>query len=154
MTTYAATKAFVLSFSEGLYVESQEKGGDVRIVCLCPGGTRTDFDFGQGEGAERGRFEKMPMDTAESVARVALDGLDANAMTVISGTFNHLVPLGARLLPREVTARVSAGLFRPVNLTPAQRSSLPAWKKAAVLTTGAAVIAAIAVGWRNLKANS
>jgi len=41
MTTYAATKAFVLSFSEALSEENRPFG--VRVMALCPGVTETNF---------------------------------------------------------------------------------------------------------------
>src|SRR5574337_1252022 len=40
-STYAATKAFVTSFSMGLAEEVRPHG--IRVVTLCPGGTRTNF---------------------------------------------------------------------------------------------------------------
>src|SRR5918911_1610120 len=41
MATYAATKAFVLSFSEALWEENRERG--VKVLALCPGVTDTNF---------------------------------------------------------------------------------------------------------------
>src|SRR4029453_11779386 len=41
MAVYFATKAFVLSFSEALHDEVKRHG--VKVSCLCPGPTRTEF---------------------------------------------------------------------------------------------------------------
>lgn len=40
-TNYAASKAYLLHFTEGLWYELKEKGIDV--VAVCPGGTKTEF---------------------------------------------------------------------------------------------------------------
>ncbi|MFM6407432.1 MAG: SDR family NAD(P)-dependent oxidoreductase, partial [Microcystis sp.] len=41
LSVYAATKAFVLSFSESLWAENKDKG--VKILALCPGPTESNF---------------------------------------------------------------------------------------------------------------
>lgn len=111
MATYGATKAFVLSFSEALWAENRERG--LRVVCLCPGGTATNFH--QGLEGERGRFERLPQHTPDQVARAGLDGLDRDALCVIVGTVNYIGTLLVGLLPRAAVVGISAVLFRPVS---------------------------------------
>ncbi|XZN99430.1 MAG: SDR family NAD(P)-dependent oxidoreductase [Microcoleus sp.] len=41
LSIYAATKAFVLSFTESLWAENKDLG--IRVLCLCPGPTESDF---------------------------------------------------------------------------------------------------------------
>ena len=113
MATYAATKAFVLSFSEALWSETRERGGDVRVVCLCPGGTATNF--GAAVGSERGRFEDAPSSTPESVAVVGLDALDRSASYAVPGLANYLGSLATRLGPRAMVADIAATIFRPAD---------------------------------------
>lgn len=110
MATYAATKAFVLSFSEALWSETRERGGDVRVVCLCPGGTETDFGAVAGD---RGKFEDARYATPESVAVCGLDALDRNASYVVAGVANYVGALATRLAPRALVADYAATLFRP-----------------------------------------
>ena len=112
MGLYAATKAFVLSFSEALWAESQEWGGnhDVRIVCVCPGDTKTNF----GDGMTRGRWENGPQSTPKDVAVCGLDALDRNASYQVVGTANYVVTLGSRWVPRAMLVHRTAALFRPV----------------------------------------
>ncbi|MDJ0899925.1 MAG: SDR family NAD(P)-dependent oxidoreductase [Xenococcus sp. MO_188.B8] len=40
-SVYAATKAFVLNFTEALWAENRNTG--VKILALCPGPTKTEF---------------------------------------------------------------------------------------------------------------
>lgn len=108
MATYGATKAFVLSFSEALWAENRDRG--VRVVCLCPGGTATDFDFG---AAERGAFEGFLKSTTVEVAKAGLDALDRNASYVVVGRANYASSLAVRLAPRALVARAAAAMFRP-----------------------------------------
>jgi short-subunit dehydrogenase len=108
MATYAATKAFVLSFSEALWAENRGRG--VRVVCLCPGSTDTAFEF---DSAGRGEFERWPRSSPEEVARAGLDALERDASTVVVGRGNYLQVLSVRLAPRSVIARITANIFRP-----------------------------------------
>ena len=58
MTTYAATKAFVLSFSEALWEEARDTG--VHVSCLCPGPTASKFRERAGTGKTRlGKTSKV-----------------------------------------------------------------------------------------------
>ena len=109
MATYGATKAFVLSFSEALWAENRDRG--VRVVCLCPGKTETNF---AAESERSGsRFEEWEDSTAEEVARAGLDALERNASFVVVGRSNYIGTLSARIAPRAVMARSTANIFRP-----------------------------------------
>jgi len=121
MATYGATKAFVQSFSEALWVENRDRGNDVRIVCLCPGGT--DTNFGAVVGNERGRFESLPPSAPQAVAQVGLDALDRGAPFVVVGALNYIGTLMPRLTPRPVTARIAGALFRPQGQTAGAQKS-------------------------------
>ena len=68
MATYAATKAFVLSFSEALWEENRAHG--VHVMALCPGVTETNFFE-----AARGRSRRRAFQTPEEVVDTALRGL-------------------------------------------------------------------------------
>ncbi|MBC7805094.1 MAG: SDR family NAD(P)-dependent oxidoreductase [Akkermansiaceae bacterium] len=113
MAVYGASKAFVLSFSEALAVETTEQGADgVRIVALCPGGTATNF----GDGMLRGHFEKTRQHTPEQVAEETFAALDKNTPVAVVGTANYWMTLSGRLAPRRTVAEVAGGLFRPADL--------------------------------------
>ena len=113
MSVYGATKAFVLSFGEGLAREMDERGADgVRIVTLCPGGTQTNF----GDGMLRGQFEGAKQDTPERVAEETLLALDRGDAVRVVGATNYAMTLAPRLLPRGVITKIAGDIFRPAGL--------------------------------------
>lgn len=101
MAVYAASKAFVLSFTEALWAENRSTG--VRVLALCPGSTATRFFEAAGkEFLTRGR------QTPEQVARVAIHALlNKQGPTVISGAGNLIRSSGYRFLPRAFIARMA-----------------------------------------------
>ncbi len=96
--TYAASKAFVHSFSEA--VHSELSGTGVSVTSLCPGFTRTEFE--QAAGAE-GAASKLPGFTwmeSDVVAREAIEGMLAGKRTVVPGVLNKAVSTTGRYVPR------------------------------------------------------
>ncbi|WP_432840951.1 SDR family NAD(P)-dependent oxidoreductase [Dactylosporangium sp. CA-092794] len=105
MAVYAASKAFVLSFTEALWGET--RGTGVRVLTLCPGATETAFFTNTGkEFLTRGR------QTPAEVARTALNALDGHAPTAVSGLANRLSSAGYRFLPRAAMIRFSQDAVR------------------------------------------
>lgn len=92
---YAATKAFVLSFTEALAEEV--KGTGVRILALCPGSVRTEISvFAHNEGL----LGKLPSLTADQVVRTGLRALDDGRVVKVVGGLNQFLPFMDRLMPR------------------------------------------------------
>jgi hypothetical protein len=111
LTVYAATKSFVLSFSEGLSTEL--KGTGVGILALCPGLTRTEF-LEVAETHTQGLLvNRLPAMTAEDVVRAALQGLDRGAVRVIPGLSNRALAAVQGFLPRSWVRGVAGALYRP-----------------------------------------
>ncbi|HEY0320759.1 MAG TPA: SDR family oxidoreductase [Pyrinomonadaceae bacterium] len=107
MTTYAATKAFVLSFSIGLWEENRPLG--VQVMALCPGMTDTNF-------FEAAHIDKPPMrmsQTPDEVVDTALRGLKRHKSHIVSGWSNYLLTESERLVPRRLVARVVGSALRP-----------------------------------------
>ena len=107
MATYAATKAFVLSFSEALWEENRKRG--VHVMALCPGVTETNF-------FEASKMDRPPMRTAqtpEEVVDAALRGMARKKPVVISGWTNLFMVESERLFPRSVVTRVAGKAMRP-----------------------------------------
>lgn len=108
MATYAATKAFVLHFTEAIALELQGTG--VRAMALCPGPTRTEFDDVAGVSV---LFDKsLPM-SAAAVVRSALRALDRGHAICVPGAHNLVLAQGPRLVPRSVLRRIIGPIFQP-----------------------------------------
>jgi uncharacterized protein len=116
MALYAASKAFVRNFTEGLHDEL--RGGPMSATCVCPGGTKTAFHAAAGAG-DYGWLANLSMMTAEAVARTAVQSMLAKERTVIPGLMNKLSCWGVRLVPR----RFASWMSRRVLGTP--RLALP-----------------------------
>jgi uncharacterized protein len=106
MATYAATKAFVLSFSEALWEENRPHG--VKVMALCPGVTDTNF-------FEASRMQRPPArtsQTADAVVDVALRALARGKSSVISGWTNLFMVETERLVPRSIVLRIAGTMLR------------------------------------------
>jgi hypothetical protein len=108
MATYAATKAFVLHFTEAIAQELQGTG--VRALALCPGPTRTEFEH--VAGVQSLFSMSMPM-SSEAVVRSALRALDRGHAICVPGAHNLVLAQGVRLVPRTALRRVVGGIFAP-----------------------------------------
>jgi len=106
MATYAATKAFVLSFSEALWEENREHG--VHVMALCPGVTETNFFAAS-------KMDRPPMrtiQTPEEVVETALRALGHRKQSVISGWTNWLAVEAERFVPRSVVTKIAGKALR------------------------------------------
>ncbi len=106
MATYAATKAFVLSFSEALWEENRPHG--IKVMALCPGVTETNF-FEVAHG------QKPPArvaQTPEDVVETALRGLARGKSHIVSGWTNRAMMEAERLAPRSLVTRVAGRMMR------------------------------------------
>ena len=106
MATYAATKAFVLSFSEALWEENRQFG--VHVMALCPGVTETNF-------FKASRMERPPMrtiETPEDVVETALRALKHRKPSVISGWTNWIAVEAERFVPRSFVTKIAAKALR------------------------------------------
>ncbi|GAE34837.1 SDR family NAD(P)-dependent oxidoreductase [Halalkalibacter akibai] len=104
MSVYAATKAFVLSFSESLHSELKQKG-DIAVTALCPGPTKTNF----ATVANVGHLEEIFNVHGTTAQEVALSGYNAmkkELPVVVPGwKFRSMVGL-TRLLPRQLLQKI------------------------------------------------
>jgi short-subunit dehydrogenase len=118
MAVYYASKAYVLSFSEGLHHELRPRG--VRVTCLCPGPVETEF------AARAGAIERGPPGIlAVSAARVAEEGyrgLMRGKPVVIPGAANKIVSFLPRLLPKSLILAILAERQRRRTPSPALRT--------------------------------
>lgn len=94
--TYAASKAFVVSFSQAVREENRDTG--VRVACILPGITQTNLD-GQGHGERRGIIDLVGIDDPADVAKGAVDVFEANEPASVFGWNNKLFRLAQEYLP-------------------------------------------------------
>ena len=110
MSSYGATKAFVLSFSEALWAEYRGRG--LRVAAVCPGPVETPFINAMGADVRRTSIFRKPMPIEDAV-RACLKALDSSKPSHIVGTGNWLSVQMGRLSPRALTARLSAAMLKP-----------------------------------------
>lgn len=108
LAVYAATKAFVLSFSTALWEECRDR--QVCVLALCPGTTSTQlFDRAQAPEAALGRPR-----TPEQVIATALAALAKRRSIVVDGLKNSILSHGPRLIPRWFAAKCAGQAVRRV----------------------------------------
>ena len=110
-SVYAATKAYVTSFSMGLAEEVHRYG--VKVLALCPGGTATNF-------WDAGQFSKIDLpgglQSPEEVVEVGLRAYDRGSSLAVPRFINRLMIFAQRLAPRRLAAQQAGNMFRPKNL--------------------------------------
>jgi short-subunit dehydrogenase len=100
MTVYHATKAYLLSFTEGLRRELKPKG--IRVTLLCPGPVLTNFQ--PRAGVDAGHYPPSFLRSAQDVAQQGYDGLMKGRPLVVPGLQNKIVPWLPRFMPRAMLA--------------------------------------------------
>ncbi|SES31587.1 hypothetical protein SAMN05216188_13256 [Lentzea xinjiangensis] len=101
MAVYAASKAFVVRFTEALAHET--RGSGLTVLVLSPGPTRTEFYETSGTAATGVRFQ-----TSAQVADTAFDALDSRRppVGVISGSVNRWARRVVAVLPKRTALRL------------------------------------------------
>jgi hypothetical protein len=110
MSVYAATKAFVLSFSQSLRGELRGKG--VKVLAVCPGPVDTPFFEATGADGLRSTVPRGTMVTTDQVVRESLRALRAGRSVVVPGVAFKLAALGAKFMPRDLLAAMTARVMK------------------------------------------
>lgn len=109
LSLYAASKAFLLSFSRGLRYEL--KASNISVTCLSPGATTTGFTDRAGMGAElQATANKVSM-TPEAVAAIAVAGLLAGEAEIIPGVLNKVSAGLTSIVPKVIVEKIAAGIY-------------------------------------------
>jgi short-subunit dehydrogenase len=107
VSTYYASKAYVLLFSEALEFELKPNG--VTVTVLCPGPTQTEF-FERHDMIGT-KLERSPhIMSAARVAQIGFSGLLRGKTVVIPGLINKLLAFSVRLAPRRVVTAIASSL--------------------------------------------
>src|SRR5712675_1891261 len=108
--TYAATKAFVNTFSESLRGEVKRAG--VHVTLLAPGPVRTDLP----DEAEQSLVEKLVPDflwiSTEHTARLSLDALERNKMRVVPGVTSKAMSVASGYTPRAIVTPIVGAVYK------------------------------------------
>lgn len=95
-TSYCATKAWMVAFTEGLALDLGLRRSQVKVQALCPGFTYTEFH--DVLGVDRSRIPASWWMSAEQVVAASLRGLSRGRLIVIPGwRYRLLVSLLTRL---------------------------------------------------------
>ena len=103
MSTYYATKSYVVRYSEALAEELRRRKSPVTISLLCPGPVRTEFD--RVAGVQFSLKGLKSEDVAEYAVRKTLRG----KRIITPGVVMRMVRFGQRLLPDFLLARIAYG---------------------------------------------
>jgi len=104
MAAYAASKSFVLSWSEALSYELKKEG--VSVLAVCPGWTKTGFI--QNAKMEAHQISSPALQTPQQVALTAIKAWKSSKTVVISGLRNRILALSGALMPRSILLMISS----------------------------------------------
>lgn len=111
MNVYAATKGFVMYFTQALWEENRLY--NIQTMLLCPGATETGFFDAAKIGKERKRFfSSKKMETPEQVVAAAMKGLSKHSMLTISGFQNKLMKSILRFIPVKAGLKMYGNMMR------------------------------------------
>src|SRR5687768_9242121 len=109
-TLYAASKAFVIRFSEALSHEVDRHG--VHVTALCPGFTRSEFHDVAGTRDTVSRLPGWLWMDADTVARQGVDAVMAGTPIYVSGRINRTIATLVRFIPQWLVRSISRRVGR------------------------------------------
>jgi short-subunit dehydrogenase len=112
-TLYAASKAFLVRFSEALAHEVRGRG--VHVTALCPGFTSSEFHDVTGTRKTVSRLPAFMWMRAADVAREGYEAVEAGVPALVTGRVNRTIALAGRLLPQRLVGafmRVTSKSYR------------------------------------------
>jgi len=109
LAAYAASKAYVLSFSRA--IRHELKDTSVAVTCICPGPVETGFAERAGLSAIKDLADKFNMDPA-IVAEAAVRGMLNKKAEVIIGFTNKVGAYANRFLPKSLVENVIATVYK------------------------------------------
>ena len=108
--TYAATKAFVNTFSES--IRGEVKSAGVHVTVLAPGPVRTELP----DPDEQSLVERLIPDflwiSTEYTAKVSLDGLERNKMRVVPGVTSKAMSMATGYAPRSIVSPIVGAVYK------------------------------------------
>jgi short-subunit dehydrogenase len=105
-TLYAASKAYMIKFSQSLALEGLAVG--VHATALCPGFTRSEFHDVTGTRSMMNKLPGYMWQTAEQVVQEGIDAVERGEAVHVTGRFNRTVKGLFKLLPDKLALKLSA----------------------------------------------
>jgi len=104
---YAASKAFVTSFTVGLYEEYRKSG--IKVLGVCPGYTKTNFN-------KRAQMKSKPVAgylmSSQQVVNQSLKAYDNGKFLIINGKINSFIKIVTSLFPKKWTLKFSSTVIK------------------------------------------
>jgi short-subunit dehydrogenase len=97
-TMYASTKLFLKSFTESLHMEVKRHG--IKVQCICPGFTRTEFHSRRKAGKINGGRSVIKYMEAGDVVKKSMKALERDKVMVVPGFMNRLLVSLVQVLPK------------------------------------------------------
>ena len=107
MATYAATKAFVTSFSEAIAEENRPYG--IQVLALCPGSTQTNFFAASGIDRP---IQVKGQQSVNDVVETAMRAVSSGRTKVVSGLANKIGAVFGSYVPSFISRRAVASALR------------------------------------------
>ena len=104
MAVYAATKAYVLSFSEAIQNEYASKG--ISVTALCPGATESGF-MAAASMEDAAIFKNKQLPTSAEVALYGYKAMMKGQAVAIHGTLNYILANAGRFVPRGLVTKIA-----------------------------------------------
>jgi short-subunit dehydrogenase len=118
---YAATKLFLKSFTESLHMEVSGYG--IRLHCLCPGFTRTDFHKRRASGKAPKSSRLIQWMDAETVVDQCLRSLEKGKIVYVPGFINRMLIIITSVIPRFFYYQLIMKLMQPAGSEATGRSA-------------------------------
>ncbi|SEI93032.1 SDR family NAD(P)-dependent oxidoreductase [Frateuria terrea] len=105
-TLYAASKAFLIKFSQSLALENRDLG--VHVCALCPGFTWSEFHDVTGTRELVGKLPRFMWQDAEAVVREGIEAVERGEAVHVTGRVNRAIKALAKLAPDRLALWLSA----------------------------------------------
>ncbi|GAB2582838.1 SDR family oxidoreductase [Dyella jejuensis] len=105
-TLYAASKAYMIKFSQSLALENQALG--VQVCALCPGFTRSEFHDVTGTRAMMNKLPDLMWQSAQAVVQEGIDAVERGEAVHVTGRVNRTIKALFKLMPDRLALKMSA----------------------------------------------
>jgi len=108
LAAYAATKSYVMNFSDAIAYELKDK--NIKVLTVSPGATQSEFGSTAGFGDDTTFFNKMP--SSEDLAKFTYKAMSQQKTNVIHGLKNRIMAFSNRFAPRKIAIAIAAMMMK------------------------------------------